>query len=92
MSVEYNKPDLEVRAFYFWEEVENWLDSSFIDSMYVVDAWKEIVFDAKTGFQFIDFSYNYKFDEQEDKRLNKLHGYLTKCLGHNESGIWVYLV
>jgi hypothetical protein len=62
-----------------------------MDSMYVVDAYKEIIFDSKVGFQYIDFNKNYKLDELEDKRVLKLHGYLTVRLATNDQGIWVHL-
>jgi len=83
--VEFVKPKLEVRAYYEWEEVENWLDSSFNDSMYVVDDLKTMIFKLK-GFNYISLEDEFI---HEDKRVIAVYKHMLKHLSINDEGFWV---
>jgi hypothetical protein len=91
--IEFTKPKLEIKAYYEWEEVENWLDSSFNDAMYVVADIKAMLFtDEKlgpqTGFRLISLDKEYT---HEDKRVINVYRHMMKHLPINDESFWIYV-
>lgn len=85
MSINYEKPDLHIQAYYNWSEIENWLDSAFMDSMYVVAELENVLFKKRggtPGFYPIKLEDDFK---HEDPRVEKLYNHVCKNLSINDT-------